>query len=116
MMIRTTVLALAAICYAGFHYPFVQSPRVELDHVFVVVQPVAAAEIAALEAAGFTVGSRVAKHPGQGTASRAVLFENAYLKLIWVDSSVAIDAEHTNVAQWFRDAAAWRTSGHVHSA
>jgi hypothetical protein len=41
-----------------------------------------------------------------------VLFENAYLELIWIDNSVAVDAEHESAAQWFRDAAAWRTSGH----
>ncbi|MFZ0063728.1 MAG: VOC family protein [Pyrinomonadaceae bacterium] len=111
-MIRATLPALVAICYAAFHCPAAQAPRVELDHVFVVVQPGAAAEIAALQSAGLTVGSRVAKHPGQGTASRAVLFENAYLELIWVDSSVAVNAEHASAAQWFRDAAAWRTSGH----
>jgi hypothetical protein len=111
-MIRATLQVLVAICYAAFTCPAAQTPRVELDHVFVVVQPGAAAEIAALQSAGLTVASRVAKHPGQGTASRAVLFENAYLELIWVDSSVAIDAKHASAAQWFRDAAAWRTNGH----
>jgi Glyoxalase-like domain len=112
IMIRATLPALLAICYAAFQYPAAPHPRVELDHVFVVVQPGAAAEIAALQSAGLTVGSRVAKHPGQGTASRAVFFENAYLELIWVDSSVPIDKEHASAAQWFGDAAAWRTSGH----
>ena len=111
-MIRATLPALVAIGCVAFHLPAARAPRVELDHVFVVVQPGAAAEIAALQSAGLTVGSRVAQHPGQGTASRAVLFENAYLELIWVDSSVAVDAEHASAAQWFRDAAAWRTSGH----
>jgi len=111
-MTRATLPALVAVFCAAFHHPAVQAPRVELDHVFVVVQPGGEAEIAALESAGLTVASRVAKHPGQGTASRAVLFENAYLELIWVDSSVAIDAEHASSAQSFRDAAAWRTSGH----
>jgi hypothetical protein len=80
--------------------------------VFVVVEPGAAAEVEALGCAGLTVGLRVATHPGQGTASRAVFFENAYLELIWVDSSVAIDRAHTKGVEWFRDAAAWRTSGH----
>ena len=111
-MIRATLLALVIICYAASHYPAAPTPRVELDHVFVVVQPGAAAEIAALESAGLTVGSRVAKHPGQGTASRAVFFENAYLELIWVDNSVAIDKQHASAAQWFHDAAAWQKSGH----
>jgi hypothetical protein len=112
IMIRATLLASIAICYTASHSPAAKAPRVELDHVFVVVQPGAAAEVAALQCAGLTVASRVAQHPGQGTASRAALFENAYLELIWVDSSVAIDAEHASAAQWFRDAAAWRASGH----
>lgn len=111
-MICATLPVLIAICYAAFHCQAAQTPRVELDHVFVVVRPGAEAEIAALRSAGLTVGSRVAKHPGQGTASRAVLFENAYLELIWVDSSVAVDEGHAGAAKWFRDAAAWRTSGH----
>jgi hypothetical protein len=111
-MIRATLLALIAVCYAAFHCPAANAPRVELDHVFVVVQPGAAAEVAALQSAGLTVALRVATHPGEGTASRAVFFENAYLELIWVDSSVAIDAEHASEARRFRDAAAWRTSGH----
>ena len=111
-MTRTTLLALVAMFYSAFPCPAAKAPRVELDHVFVVVQPGAAAEVAALRSAGLTVASRVAKHPGQGTASQAVFFENAYLELIWVDSSVAIDAEHTTAARWFRDAAMWRTSGH----
>jgi hypothetical protein len=111
-MIRATLLSLVAICYTAFQCSAAQAQRVELDHVFIVVQPGAAAEVAALQSAGLIVASRVAKHAGQGTASRAVLFENVYLELIWVDSSVAIDAEHASAAQWFRDAAAWRTSGH----
>lgn len=88
-----------------------QDPRVELDHVFIVVQPGAAAEIAALRSAGLTVGSRTATHEGQGTASVAAFFANAYLELIWVDSSVAIDREHAATTQQFRRAASWRTSG-----
>ena len=87
------------------------TPRVELDHVFIVVQPGAVAEIAALLSAGLTVDSRTAKHVGQGTASVAAIFENAYLELIWVDSLVPLEAEHEATAHWFRDAAAWRTSG-----
>src|SRR5690348_10850318 len=34
-----------------------QSPRVELDHVYIVVQPGGAKEIAALQSAGFRIGS-----------------------------------------------------------
>jgi hypothetical protein len=40
-----------------------------------------------------------------------VYFENAYLELIWVDTSVSVDPQHARTAKWFRDAAAWRTTG-----
>jgi hypothetical protein len=88
-----------------------QGPRVELDHVFIVVTPRAVSEIAALRSAGLTVLSEPSTHDGQGTASVAVFFENAYLELIWVDSSVSVDPNHASTVQWFRNAEAWRTSG-----
>lgn len=88
-----------------------QPPRVELDHVFVVVQPAAVAEVEALQSAGLVVDTRPAQHEGQGTASVGVMFQNAYLELIWLDPAVPVDPEHERTAQWFREAAAWRTSG-----
>lgn len=88
-----------------------QDPRVELDHVFITVRPGAEAERAALRSAGFMVDSRVARHDGQGTASVAVMFGNAYLELIWPDSTVPVEPQHAETAQWFHDAEAWRTSG-----
>lgn len=100
------------MCFAAVNETQAQTRRVELDHVFIVVTPGAAAEIAALRAAGFTVASDARKHDGQGTASVAAYFENAYLELIWVDSSVAVTPEHAKTAQWFRDAASWRMNGH----
>jgi hypothetical protein len=103
---------LALFCLAGSPvHSAAQTPRVELDHIFIVVRPGGVAETAALSSAGLAVGSRTARHDGQGTASVAAFFENAYLELIWVDSSVSIDAEHAATAQRFRDAASWRTSG-----
>lgn len=86
-------------------------PRLELDHVFIVVTAGAQPEIAALRAAGLTVSQRVQKHDGQGTASVAAFFANAYLELIWVDSSVSVDDAHRTSLAWFRSATAWRTSG-----
>jgi hypothetical protein len=88
-----------------------QGKLVELDHVFVVVSPGAKAEIAALRAAGLTLDTEPSKHPGQGTASISALFENAYLELIWVDSTVRVDPELAAVHAWFRRATAWRTTG-----
>ncbi len=87
------------------------SSRTELDHAFIVVDAGATREISALRSAGITVSNRIAHHDGQGTASVAAMFENAYLELIWLDSAVSIDAEHAGLARKFRHAAAWRTSG-----
>ncbi len=88
-----------------------QDPRVELDHVFITVRPGAEAEIAALRSAGLTVDSMVTRHEGQGTASVGVMFRNAYLELIWPDSTVSVEPQHAETARWFRDAEAWRASG-----
>ena len=60
----------------------VQSAEFEIDHFFVAVRGPESGS-AALEAAGFQGGPSNA-HPGQGTASRGILFENAYLELIWL--------------------------------
>src|SRR5688572_7246379 len=92
---------LALVCFVAVSETQAQTRRVELDHVFIVVTPGAAAEIAALRAAGFTVAADPRKHDGQGTASVAAYFENAYLELIWVDSTVSVTPEHAKTAQWF---------------
>jgi hypothetical protein len=54
----------------------------ELDHFFVAV-PGLDAGTKALESAGFDLGPPH-PHPGQGTASRGVIFESTYLELIWL--------------------------------
>lgn len=54
----------------------------ELDHLF-VASPPGGSEIAALVSRGFAEG-RTNTHPGQGTASRGIFFENAYLEFIWL--------------------------------
>ncbi|HEX6560258.1 MAG TPA: VOC family protein [Longimicrobiales bacterium] len=110
MMRAAGVLVL--LCFAAVGVTRAQAPRVELDHVFIVVTPGAADEIAALRSAGLTIPSEPPrKHEGQGTASVAAYFENAYLELIWVDSTVSVAPEHVSTAQWFRNAASWRTNG-----
>jgi hypothetical protein len=88
-----------------------QTRLVELDHVYIVVSPGAVKEIEALRSAGFTVGTRVARHDGQGTASVSAMFENAYLELLWVDSTVAVRPGNEKTAEWFKGAAAWRSTG-----
>lgn len=54
----------------------------ELDHVFVATAP-GGSEIAALVSRGFAEG-RTNTHTGQGTASRGIFFDNAYLEFIWL--------------------------------
>ena len=106
------LLSLSAACRPSGALPAADRvSRLELDHVFIVVEPGAAAGIAALESAGLTVRSEPSKHEGQGTASTAAMFENAYLELIWVDSTVPVDAEHAATHAWFRRAEAWRENG-----
>jgi len=68
-----------------------------LDHVFVAVEP-KAPQMRELVGRGFAESPRRA-HPGQGTASRGVLFENAYLELIWLDD--AAEAESAAVRDTF---------------
>jgi Glyoxalase-like domain len=83
----------------------------EVDHVFILTAPMAKEERAAIEAAGFTVGSHVAKHTGSGTASVGLLFANAYLELLWLDPSVSIDAAQAKEIVRMRQRAAWRSNG-----
>lgn len=54
----------------------------DLDHVFMAAA-LGAPEMRILAEAGFLEGPDH-DHPGQGTASRGVFFENAYLELIWL--------------------------------
>jgi hypothetical protein len=88
-----------------------QSPLLELDHIYIVVPPGAVSSVEALRQAGILVDTGVARHEGQGTASMAAFFENAYLELLWVDSSVTVDSMHRLDAADFVRAAAWRHSG-----
>ena len=105
-VLMLSCLAASPVCV------FAQTPRVELDHVFIVVKPGAVAEIQALRSAGLTLAPDTSRHAGQGTASLGIFFENAYLELIWLDSSVSVAREKAETAKWFGSAAAWRTSGH----
>ena len=56
----------------------------ELDHVLIWVAK-GAPEAKALEDAGLQKLGKSSRHAGQGTASTAFLFENAYLELIWIE-------------------------------
>ena len=105
---------LAALLFLAATLPasaVAQEPVLELDHVFIVVPPGGAEAIEALRQSGITVDTEVIRHEGQGTASVSALFENAYIELLWVDSSVAVDSAHQLDVMAFRRAAAWRETG-----
>jgi len=113
-MVAMTKSVIAGTCLAScilLPQAVAQTPRVELDHVYIVVQPGGAKEIAALQSAGFHIAPP-RSHEGEGTTSVAAMFENAYLELMWLDSTLSVTAEHAAAAQQFRDAAAWRVSRH----
>lgn len=99
------VLAVAALLLS------VQEPVLELDHVYIVAPPGATAGLQALRQAGLTIDSAVNKHEGQGTASVAAFFENGYLELLWVDSSVTVDSLHRQDWADFVRARDWRRTG-----
>lgn len=86
-----------------------QEPHLALDHLWLVVSP-GAPERVALERAGLSVAPGVNRHESQGTASITVEFENAFLELIWVDSSVRIAPGLEIVQARFRNRSNWRIS------
>jgi Glyoxalase-like domain len=88
-----------------------QVPVLELDHIYVVVQPPASRGAEALRRAGMVVDTTVERHEGLGTASIAAFFDNAYLELLWVDSGTSVDSIHLADLADLRRAADWRTSG-----
>ena len=85
-------------------------PQVQFDHVWIMVSP-NAPERAALERAGFQIAKDVNHHEGQGTASITVEFQNAYLELMWPDSTVPLAPGLERAAEKFRQRMLWRTSG-----
>jgi hypothetical protein len=60
-------------------------PDLAIDHVFMLVEPGGAREMAALAAGGLTQ-SWSRKHVGMGTANIFVCFDNAFLELIWIEN------------------------------
>jgi hypothetical protein len=64
--------------------PAQSSPSpLEVDNLFIFGRP-GVPEVELLREAGLVVARDTFWHYGQGTASRSVLFENAYLELMWV--------------------------------
>lgn len=104
-------LAAAGMTLWACGAPPEEGPLVELDHVLVVV-PDPTAAVAALSAAGITVDTAtVTRHEGNGTASVAALFGNAYLEIVWVDPDVAVSEEARGDLELRRQASAWSASG-----
>jgi hypothetical protein len=110
---RLTRLILLALCgLTALAQPAAaQRTRVEADHVFVFVPPGGHTEAEALRKLGFVVDTAVTKHPGQGTASRAALFHNAYFELIWIDSTVSVTDANREMFSIMKRSADWRASG-----
>lgn len=112
MVIPRRGLAITLACVLSCVVEVAAQPaRFEVDHVFGYTPPGAAAEIEALRELGFFVDTLVSKHSGQGTASRGVLFDNAYFELIWIDSSVAVSEKLRGIQEEMRNASAWRATG-----
>ena len=83
---------------------------VEVDHIFLATRP-GAPEAAALRAAGFHVPERATQHTGGGTSSVSVIFENAYLELLYPDSTVGDGASSPTERAHWRRVFDWRRSG-----
>jgi hypothetical protein len=106
LSLGTLVLAALATVTA----PAATPPRMQFDHVWIMVSP-SAPERGALERAGFQIAKDVNHHEGQGTSSITVEFENAYLELIWPDSTVPVAPGLERATEKFRQRMLWRTSG-----
>lgn len=75
-----------------------QSAAFEWDHLFIQVDDPEAA-VAAFTGAGFHVFPETSVHEGQGTSSRAVLFDNGYIELIWVRDAAELRAADPILAE-----------------
>jgi hypothetical protein len=104
-------LAACAVALVTPGLLFGQGASVEPDHIFVFVTAGGEREADALQALGFKIDPAVMKHSGGGTASRSAIFENFYLELIWVDSTVEVSATSREMFIEMQRAAAWRSSG-----
>lgn len=110
-MRKTIVLGSVALAVVvATSVPAAAPSPLELDHVWIVVSP-DAPERAALERAGFRMAPSINRHDGQGTASITFEFENAYLELIWPDSTVPVAPGSERAAEKFKQRMFWRTSG-----
>ena len=103
------IITTALLFYAPVGVP-AESPAFQFDHVWIMVSP-NAPERAVLEKAGFQIAPNVNRHDGQGTASVTVEFQNAFLELMWPDSTVQVAPGYERASEKFRQRMLWRTSG-----
>jgi hypothetical protein len=110
---RLWCLAITMAILVVYDQDLVAQQRVvEFDHVYIVVPAEAlSSHIQALCAAGFVVSRDTSRHEGQGTASVSVLFENAYLELLWVDRNVSVEAAQQEEFAFFERATDWLSNG-----
>jgi hypothetical protein len=109
-MIRAIAIVTAAtFLYAPAGISF-EAPPLQFDHVWIMVSP-GAPERAALERAGFQIAPTVNRHEGQGTASITVEFQNAFLELMWPDSTVPVAPGFERAVEKFHQRMLWRKSG-----
>jgi hypothetical protein len=106
---RASDLAAVALLTAAVVHAQAQ-PQIEFDHVWIMVSP-NAPERAALQRAGLQISPDINRHDGQGTASITVEFENAFLELMWPDSTVPVSPGLERAAEKFRQRMLWRSSG-----
>jgi len=107
---RCALGLVALLVFAAVNALVADPSSLQFDHVWIVVSP-NARERASLEGAGFQISPDVNRHDGQGTASISVEFENAYLELMWPDSTVAVAPGFERAAEKFHQRMLWRTSG-----
>ena len=88
----------------------IAAAELEFDHVWIVVTR-DAPERAALERAGLKISPDVSRNDGQGTASVAAEFLNAYIELTWPDPTVSVAPGAERGVEKFRNRMNWRTSG-----
>ena len=88
----------------------VAAAELEFDHVWIVVTR-DAPERTALEHAGLKISPNVNRHDGQGTASIAAEFLNAYIELLWPDPTVPVAPGAERGVEKFKQRMNWRTSG-----
>jgi hypothetical protein len=88
-----------------------ETPQLVLSHSWIVVTT-GAPERKAFEKAGFRIAPTVNRHDGQGTASVTVEFMNAFLELIYPDSTVPVSPASQAGAEKFRLKSTWRETGY----